>query len=49
LKGDVRVVVHELKKAASDTACYDILKENIMIQVKGFGWDWCKHAQSKNG
>ena len=39
----------ELKKLTLDTARYDALKENIMIQVKGLGWDWCKHAWSKNG
>ena len=44
LKGDVRVVDCELKKLTSDTARYDALKENITIQVKGLGWDWCKHA-----
>ena len=44
LKGDVRVVHCELKKLTSDTARYDALKENITIQVKGLGWDWCKHA-----
>ncbi len=49
LKGDVRVIDRELKKITSDTARYDALKENIMIQVKGLGWDWCKHAWSKNG
>ncbi len=49
LKGDVRVINRELKKLTSDTARYDALKENIMIQVIGLGWDWCKHAWSKNG
>ena len=49
LKGDVRVVDRELKKLTSDTARYDALKENVMIRVKGLGWDWCKHAWSKNG
>ncbi len=49
LKGDMRVVDRELKKATSDTACYEVLKENIMIQVKRLGWDWCKHSWSKNG
>ena len=49
LKGSVRVVDRELKKLTSDTARYDALKENIMIRVKGLGWDWCKHAWSKNG
>jgi hypothetical protein len=49
LKGDVRLVDRELKKLTSDTARYDALKENIMIRVKGLGWDWCQHAWSKNG
>jgi hypothetical protein len=49
LKGDVRVVDRELKKLTSDTALYEALKENMMIRVMGFGWDWCKHAWSKNG
>ncbi len=44
LKGDVRAVDHELMKLTSDTAQYDEFKENIMIPVKGLGWDWCKHA-----
>jgi hypothetical protein len=39
-KGNVRMVDSE----SSETARYDALKENIMIRVKGFGWDWCKHA-----
>ena len=48
-KDNVRIVDSELKKITSETARYDALKENIMIRVKGFGWDWCKHAWSKNG
>ncbi len=48
-KGNVRVIDHQLKKLTSDTAQYDALKENIMMRVKGLGWDWCKHAWSKNG
>jgi hypothetical protein len=48
-KDNVRIVDSELKKITSKTARYDALKENIMIRVKGFGWDWCKHAWSKNG
>ena len=31
----------------SKTAKYDALKENIMIRVKGFGWEWAKHAWTK--
>lgn len=27
----------------------DALKTNILIRVKGFGWEWCHHAWSKNG
>jgi hypothetical protein len=46
-KDNVRIDDSELKKITSETARYDALKENIMIQVKGFGWDWCKHAWSK--
>jgi hypothetical protein len=49
LKGDLRVVDPVLKKLTSDTARYEALRENIMIQVKGFGWEWCKHAWTKNG
>ena len=47
---DVRkIVAKHLKKISSDTAKYNALKENIMIRVKGFSWDWCKHPWSKDG
>jgi hypothetical protein len=39
-KDNVRIANSELKKITSKTARYDALKENIMIRVKGFGWDW---------
>jgi len=48
-KDDRRVVAKHLKKITSDTAKYNALKENIMIRVKGFSWDWCKHPWSKDG
>ena len=38
-----------LDRLNSDTARYNALKENILIRVKGFGWDWCKHPWSKDG
>jgi hypothetical protein len=34
---------------SSDAAKYNALKENIMIRVKGFSWNWCKHPWSKDG
>jgi hypothetical protein len=48
-KDDRRVVAKHLKKITSDTAKYNALKENIMIRVKEFSWDWCKHPWSKDG
>ena len=48
-KDDYQVVAINLSRLNSDTARYNALKENILIRVKGFGWDWCKHAWSKNG
>ena len=48
-KGDQRVVACELKKLTSTTAKLDALKENIKIRWKGFNWDWCQHAWSKDG
>ena len=48
-KGSVTRVTQGLKKLTSETAKYHALKENIMIRVKGFGWDWAMHAWSKNG
>ena len=44
-----KVVTKHLKKITSATAKYNALKENIMIRVKGFSWDWCKHPWSKDG
>jgi hypothetical protein len=43
-KDDPRVVKRNLKKLKSETAKYIALKENILIRVKGFGWELCKHA-----
>ena len=48
-KDDRRVVAKHLKKITSDTAKYNALKENIMIRVKEFSWDLCKHPWSKDG
>ena len=48
-KGDPRVVAKELGKLKSEAAKYHAIKENIMIRVKGYGWEWCKHPWSKNG
>jgi hypothetical protein len=48
-KNDPKVVSRELKKLKSESAKYNAVKENIMIRVKGFGWEWCKHAWSKDG
>jgi hypothetical protein len=47
-KNDPKVVTKELAKLSSDRAKYRAIKENIMIRVKGFGWDWCKHPWSKD-
>jgi hypothetical protein len=49
LENDPKVVSRELKKLKSESAKYNAVKENIMIRVKGFGWEWCKHAWSKDG
>ena len=43
-KGSASRVNEGLKKLTSKMAKYDVLKENIMIRVKGFGWEWSKHA-----
>jgi hypothetical protein len=48
-KGDKRVVTKELGKLSSESAKYHALKENILIRVKGCGWEWAKHQWSKNG
>ena len=42
-KGDPKIVTSELGKLNSKAAKYRAIKENIMIRVKGFGLDWCKH------
>jgi hypothetical protein len=42
-------VARELRKLPSKSGKYHALKENIMIGVKGFGWEWCKHQWSKDG
>ncbi len=47
-KGSVIHVTKGLKQLTSETARYDALKENIMIRVKGFGWEWARHAWTKN-
>ena len=47
-KGSVIRVTKGLKQLTSETARYDALKENIMIRVKGFGWEWARHAWTKN-
>ena len=48
-KGDPKVATKNLKKLNSESAKYKALKENILIRVKGYGWEWCKHAWSING
>ena len=49
LKDDPKNVRKLLKKLKSKKAKLDALKTNILIRVKGFGWEWCHHAWSKNG
>ena len=49
LKGSPKVVDRLLKRLKSDTAKYNALKTNISIRVKGFDWEWARHAWSKNG
>ena len=49
IKDDPKNVTSALKALMLQTAKYETLKLNITIQVDGFGWDWCKHAWSKNG
>ena len=48
-KDDPRCVARELRKLSSESAKYHALKENIMIRVKGFSWEWCRHQWSKDG
>ncbi len=48
-KDDHRYVTRELLKLSSESAKYHALKKNIMIQVKGFGREWCRHQWSKYG
>ena len=38
-----------LRKLASDTAKMNALRTNIKIRADGFGWDWSRHAWSKDG
>ena len=47
-KGSASRVNEGLKKLTTKTAKYDSLKENIMIRVKGFGWEWENHAWTKD-
>ena len=47
-KGSVTRVTKGLKRLTSETAKYNALKENIMIRVKGFGWEWARHTWTKN-
>ena len=47
VKGDKRGVKQLLKKLESKMARYNALKANIILRVKGFDWEWCKHAWSK--
>mmetsp|Transcript_29604 Transcript_29604/g.62781 ORF Transcript_29604/g.62781 Transcript_29604/m.62781 type:complete len:567 (+) Transcript_29604:520-2220(+) len=47
-KGSTARVSTGLKKLTSETARYEALKENIMVRVKGFGWEWAKHAWTKD-
>ena len=39
-KGDKQEITKELGKLSSESVKYDALKENILIQVKGCGWEW---------
>ena len=48
-KDDFKVVEKNLRRLKSDAKRYHALKENILIRVKGFGWDWCKHPWSNKG
>ena len=48
VKNNPKNVEKLLKKLTSMTAKYDALKKNIVILVKGFNWEWCKHAWTKN-
>jgi hypothetical protein len=48
-KDDPKVVSIELAKLKTQAAKYRAVKENILIRVIGFGWDWCKHPWSKDG
>jgi hypothetical protein len=34
---------------SSKAVKYNALKDNVMITVKGFSWNWCKHLLSKDG
>ena len=49
MKDDPKNVTDMLKKLTSKAAKLRALKTNISIRVKGFNWEWCHHAWSKNG
>ena len=49
LKDDPKNVKKLLKRLKTKKAKYDALKSNILMRVKGFGWEWCSHPWSKNG
>ena len=49
IKDDPRNVAKMLKMIKSEAGKLDALKTNISIRVKGFGWEWCHHAWSKDG
>ena len=49
LKDDPKNVKKLIKKLKTKKAKYDALKSNILMRVKGFGWEWCAHPWSKNG
>ena len=48
-KGDKKIVTMELGKLPSEAAKYRALKENILMRVKGCGWEWAKTPWSQGG
>jgi hypothetical protein len=48
-KDDPKNVTKELKKIKSESGKMHGVKENLKIRYIGFGWDWCRHAWSKDG
>ena len=48
VKDNPRNIKKLLKQITSKTAKYDTLKTNITLCIKGFGWEWCRRAWSKN-